>query len=95
MGEAIARISKDRTFVSLLVLAGERLRCLSPSPVDLTAAAADYNLARATEVQAKLGDNDRFPVEKIDARSQAGVRHTGSSFLVRDLRLRPLPAASD
>lgn len=28
---------------------------------------ADYNLARCVEVQGKLGDNDRFPVEKVDA----------------------------
>jgi saccharopine dehydrogenase-like NADP-dependent oxidoreductase len=28
---------------------------------------ADYNLDRAKEVQAKLGDNARFPVEWIDA----------------------------
>jgi saccharopine dehydrogenase (NAD+, L-lysine-forming) len=29
---------------------------------------ADYNLSRAKEVQAKLGDADRFPVEKVDAK---------------------------
>jgi len=31
---------------------------------------ADYNLERAREVQAKLGDDGRFPVEKVDAGKQ-------------------------
>jgi len=31
---------------------------------------ADYNLERAQEVQAKLGDNERFPAEFIDAGKQ-------------------------
>ena len=31
---------------------------------------ADYNLERAKEVQAKLGEPDRFPVEKVDANRQ-------------------------
>ncbi len=31
---------------------------------------ADYNLARAREVQARLGDDKRFPVEKVDASHQ-------------------------
>jgi saccharopine dehydrogenase-like NADP-dependent oxidoreductase len=29
---------------------------------------ADYNFARVKEVQAKLGDNKRFPAEKVDAK---------------------------
>jgi saccharopine dehydrogenase (NAD+, L-lysine-forming) len=29
---------------------------------------ADYDLARASDVQKQLGDSDRFPIEKIDAR---------------------------
>jgi saccharopine dehydrogenase-like NADP-dependent oxidoreductase len=29
---------------------------------------ADYNLARAKEVQSKLGDEKRFPIEKVDAK---------------------------
>jgi saccharopine dehydrogenase (NAD+, L-lysine forming) len=32
---------------------------------------ADYNLARAQEVQAKLGEPERFPVEKVDANQVA------------------------
>jgi len=32
---------------------------------------ADYNLERAREIQAKLGDDQRFPVEFIDAGDQA------------------------
>ena len=31
---------------------------------------SDYNLERAQEVQAKLGDPERFPVEKVDAHYQ-------------------------
>lgn len=31
---------------------------------------ADYNLTRAMEVQEKLGDPDRFPVEQVDATDQ-------------------------
>ena len=31
---------------------------------------ADYNLDRAKEVQAKLGNKERFPVEKVDANHQ-------------------------
>jgi saccharopine dehydrogenase (NAD+, L-lysine-forming) len=34
---------------------------------------ADYNLSRAKEVQAKLGDNNRFPVEKVDAKYREQV----------------------
>jgi saccharopine dehydrogenase-like NADP-dependent oxidoreductase len=34
---------------------------------------ADYNLNRAKEVQAKLGDPDRFPVEFIDANNQSQI----------------------
>jgi len=34
---------------------------------------ADYNLARAEEVQRKLGDSERFPVERIDAGDQAMI----------------------
>ncbi len=33
----------------------------------------DYNMERAKEVQAKLGDKNRFPVEKVDARSQEQI----------------------
>lgn len=34
---------------------------------------ADYNIRRAEEVQKKLGDNVRFPVESIDAGKQADI----------------------
>jgi saccharopine dehydrogenase-like NADP-dependent oxidoreductase len=34
---------------------------------------ADYNLHRAKEVQSKLGDNDRFPAEKVNAKKQNQV----------------------
>lgn len=34
---------------------------------------ADYNLGRAKEVQAKLGDENRFPVESIDASKQEEI----------------------
>lgn len=34
---------------------------------------ADYNVQRAAEVQKKLGDDNRFPVEFIDAGSQADI----------------------
>jgi hypothetical protein len=42
----------------------------------------DYNLARATEVQAKLGDDARFPVEKIDARKQADIEALARKYTV-------------
>jgi saccharopine dehydrogenase (NAD+, L-lysine forming) len=48
VGEAIARIAKDRPWIEQMVL-------------------ADYNLARAREVQKKLGSRKRFPAEWIDA----------------------------
>jgi saccharopine dehydrogenase-like NADP-dependent oxidoreductase len=34
---------------------------------------ADYNLDRAKEVQKKLGDDNRFPVEFIDASRQENI----------------------
>lgn len=34
---------------------------------------ADYNLARAREVQAKLGDKDRFPAEQVDVTNKEQV----------------------
>ena len=34
---------------------------------------ADYNLSRAKEVQAKLSDENRFPVEKVDAKSKEEI----------------------
>ena len=34
---------------------------------------ADYNLSRAKEVQAKLSDENRFPVEKVDAKNKEEI----------------------
>lgn len=43
---------------------------------------ADYNLARAEEVQAKLGDVKRFPVEFIDAGQQAQIEALAQEYQV-------------
>jgi len=48
VGEAIATIARDRTWVEQVVL-------------------TDYNKERIKEVQAKIGDKQRFPIEWIDA----------------------------
>jgi saccharopine dehydrogenase (NAD+, L-lysine-forming) len=34
---------------------------------------ADYNLERAREVQAKLGEPERYPIEKVDARDRGQI----------------------
>ena len=54
VGEAIARMSAQREWCELMVL-------------------ADYDVGRATSLQATLGDPARFPVEPIDARDSAAV----------------------
>jgi len=41
---------------------------------------ADYNLKRAEEVQQKLGDQDRFPVEVIDASKQENVEALAKKY---------------
>jgi saccharopine dehydrogenase (NAD+, L-lysine-forming) len=41
---------------------------------------ADYNLERAKEVQAKLGDDKRFPVEFIDASKQEMVEELAHKY---------------
>ncbi len=41
---------------------------------------ADYNLERAKEVQAKLGDDQRFPVEFIDASQQEKVEELARKY---------------
>lgn len=41
---------------------------------------ADYNLKRAEEVQKKLGDDKRFPVEFIDASSQQSVEELAKKY---------------
>jgi len=43
---------------------------------------ADYNLGRANEVQAKLGDDKRFPAEFIDASSQAEIEALARKYEV-------------
>lgn len=47
---------------------------------------ADYDLTRATALQAELGDQGRFPVEQIDARDSAAVaelaRRHGSTLVM-------------
>jgi saccharopine dehydrogenase (NAD+, L-lysine forming) len=43
---------------------------------------ADYNLERAKEVQAKLGDDKRFPVEKVDAGKQEQVEKLAKKYKV-------------
>ncbi len=54
VGEAIAVIAKNRSWLEQMVL-------------------ADYNLDRAREVQSKLGDNAKFPIEKIDASNRSAM----------------------
>jgi saccharopine dehydrogenase (NAD+, L-lysine-forming) len=43
---------------------------------------ADYNLERAKEVQAKLGDEKRFPVEFIDASKQEKIEELACKYSV-------------
>jgi saccharopine dehydrogenase (NAD+, L-lysine-forming) len=43
---------------------------------------ADYNLSRAKEVQAKLGDADRFPVEKVDAKYKQQIIDLAKKYSV-------------
>ncbi len=43
---------------------------------------ADYNIKRAEEVQKKLGDNDRFPVEFIDASKQESIEELAKKYNV-------------
>ena len=43
---------------------------------------ADYNLERAKEVQKKLGDDKRFPVEFIDASKQESIEALAKKYSV-------------
>ncbi len=43
---------------------------------------ADYNLSRAKEVQAKLGNEKRFPVEKVDAKHQEQIEALAKKYQV-------------
>ncbi len=45
-------------------------------------ALADYNVERAKEVQKKLGDAQRFPVEFIDAANQRAIRDLAKKYRV-------------
>jgi len=63
VGEAIAAIAKNRSWVEQIVL-------------------ADYNLERSREVQARLNDKQRFPVEWVDASQQDQIETLASKFQV-------------
>lgn len=63
VGEAIARIAKDRDWVEKVVL-------------------TDYNRERLKEVQAKLGDPERFPIEWIDASRQESIETLAKKYKV-------------
>src|SRR6187397_3220917 len=43
---------------------------------------ADYNLDRAKEVQGKLGDEERFPVEFIDASKQENIEALARKYSI-------------
>ena len=43
---------------------------------------ADYNIDRAKEVQNKLGDDQRFPVEFIDASKQENIEALAKKYSV-------------
>jgi saccharopine dehydrogenase-like NADP-dependent oxidoreductase len=43
---------------------------------------ADYNLNRAKEVQAKLGEPGRFPVEFVDASQQKKIEDLANKYQV-------------
>jgi saccharopine dehydrogenase-like NADP-dependent oxidoreductase len=61
VGEAIAAIAKERSWVEQIVL-------------------ADYNKARAEEVQKKLGDAKRFPAEFVDASKQENIEALAKKY---------------
>lgn len=43
---------------------------------------ADYNFERVKEVQAKLGDNKRFPIEKVDAKHREQIEALAQKYRV-------------
>jgi saccharopine dehydrogenase-like NADP-dependent oxidoreductase len=43
---------------------------------------ADYNFSRVNEVQAKLGDNKRFPAEKVDAKYKDQIEALAAKYQV-------------
>ncbi len=63
VGEAIAAIAKNRSWIEQIVL-------------------ADYNLERSREVQARLNDKQRLPVEWVDASQQDQIEALASKYQV-------------
>lgn len=63
VGEAIAAIAKNRSWIEQIVL-------------------ADYNLERSREVQARLNDKQRFPVEWVDASQREQIEALASKYQV-------------
>src|SRR4030066_346525 len=63
VGEAIAAIAKQRSWVEQIVL-------------------ADFNLDRSREVQLRLGDVNRFPVEWVDASHQDKIEALAKKYQV-------------
>lgn len=63
VGEAIAAIARERSWVEQIVL-------------------ADYNLKRAEEIQKKMDDPARFPVEFIDASKQEMIEELARKYSV-------------
>jgi len=63
VGEAIARISKNHSWVEQVVL-------------------TDYNRVRLKEVQGKLSDSKRFPIEWIDAGKQEMIEKLATQYKV-------------
>jgi saccharopine dehydrogenase (NAD+, L-lysine-forming) len=63
VGEAIARIARDRPWVEKVIL-------------------ADYSSERLKEVQEKLGDHKRFPIEWIDAGKREMVESLARQYQV-------------
>ena len=43
---------------------------------------ADYNRERLSEVQRKLGDQERFPIEWVDARDQKQIEALAAKYKV-------------
>ena len=63
VGEAIAKIASEKSWVEQVVL-------------------SDYNLSRAEQVQKKLQDPGRFPVEFIDASQQEMIENLARKYQV-------------
>ena len=46
---------------------------------------ADYNVKRAEEVQKKLGDAQRFPVEAVDASKRESIEALAKKYNVEEI----------